>query len=69
MDMGIQKQIDARKVKLPHPELIQHHATKTYGGVKVYIHVFLTLALCGGEWSASRPGQFTHEERVPLSIW
>jgi hypothetical protein len=31
---------------------------KTYGGVDVYIHVFLTSALVGGEWSASRPGHF-----------
>jgi hypothetical protein len=27
---------------------------KTYGGVDVYIHVFLTSAIGGGEWSASR---------------
>jgi hypothetical protein len=32
---------------------------KTYGRVDVYIHVFLTSALVGGEWSASRPGRFT----------
>jgi hypothetical protein len=32
---------------------------KAYGGVDVYIHVFLTSALVGGEWSASRPGRFT----------
>jgi hypothetical protein len=25
----------------------------------VYIHIFLTSALVGGEWSASRPGRFT----------
>jgi hypothetical protein len=31
---------------------------KTYGGVDVVIHVFLTSALVG-EWSASRPGRFT----------
>jgi hypothetical protein len=24
-----------------------------------YIHIFLTSALVGGEWSASRPGRFT----------
>jgi hypothetical protein len=30
-----------------------------YGGVGVYIHIFLTLALVGGEWSASRPCRFT----------
>jgi hypothetical protein len=28
---------------------------KTYVGVDVQIHIFLTLALVGGEWSASRP--------------
>jgi hypothetical protein len=32
---------------------------KTYGEVDVYIHVFLTSALVGGEWSASRTGRFT----------
>jgi hypothetical protein len=26
--------------------------------------MFLTLALAGGEWSASRPGRFTPVERV-----
>jgi hypothetical protein len=29
---------------------------EAYGGVDVQIHVFLTSALVGGEWSASRPG-------------
>jgi hypothetical protein len=29
---------------------------KVYGGVDVYIHIFLTSALVGGEWSASRSG-------------
>jgi hypothetical protein len=37
---------------------------KTYGGVEVLIHVFLTSALDGGEWSASRPCRFT-----PGSHW
>jgi hypothetical protein len=32
---------------------------KTYGGMAVQIHAFLTSALAGGEWSASRPGRFT----------
>jgi hypothetical protein len=27
---------------------------KTYGGVDVSIHIFLTSVLVGGEWSASR---------------
>jgi hypothetical protein len=37
---------------------------KTYGGVDSYTHVFLTSALVGGEWSASRPGSFTPGERA-----
>jgi hypothetical protein len=32
---------------------------KAYGGVDVRIHIFLTLALVEGEWSASGPGRFT----------
>jgi hypothetical protein len=32
---------------------------KAYGGVDVLIHIFLTLALAGVEWTASRPGRFT----------
>jgi hypothetical protein len=31
----------------------------TYGGVDVQIHIFLTSALAGGEWSASCLGRFT----------
>jgi hypothetical protein len=42
---------------------------KAYGEVDVYIHIFLTLALAGGEWSASRPGHFTPWERAPGTHW
>ena len=42
---------------------------KVYGGVDVWIHIFLTSALAGGEWSASRPCRFTHEERDPGTHW
>jgi hypothetical protein len=38
-----------------------------YGGVYVYINIFLTLALVGCQWSASRPGRFTPGERAPDS--
>jgi hypothetical protein len=34
---------------------------KAYGGV----HIFLTSALVGGEWSASRPCRLTPGERDP----
>jgi hypothetical protein len=42
---------------------------KTYGGVEAQTHVFLTLALVGGELSASHPGRFIHggkEALVPI---
>jgi hypothetical protein len=42
---------------------------KTYGGVDVYTHVFLTSALVRGEWAASRPGRFTPGERAPGTHW
>jgi hypothetical protein len=38
---------------------------KAYGGVDVLIHVFLTSALVGGEWSALRPGRFTPGKELP----
>jgi hypothetical protein len=38
---------------------------KAYGGVDVYIHIFLTSALVGGEWSASRPCRFIHRGKSP----
>jgi hypothetical protein len=42
---------------------------KAYGGVVVYIHIFLTSALAGGEWWASCPGRFTPGERAPGTLW
>jgi hypothetical protein len=42
---------------------------KTYGGVYVYIHVFLTSAIVRGEWSASLSGRFTSEERASGTHW
>jgi hypothetical protein len=38
---------------------------KMYGGMKVRLHVFLTWAQDGGEWSVSRPDRFTRVERAP----
>jgi hypothetical protein len=45
--------------------LTKNQAMKRIGGVEVYLHTFLTSALDGGEWSASRPGLFTPRERDP----
>jgi hypothetical protein len=42
---------------------------KAYGGVDIQIHVFLTSALVGGEWSASRPSRFTPGERATGTHW
>jgi hypothetical protein len=42
---------------------------KAYWGVDVQIHIFLTLALVGGEWSASRPGRFTPGEKAHCTHW
>jgi hypothetical protein len=42
---------------------------KTYGGSGGIALSFLTTALDGGEWSASRPGRFTPEERTPGTHW
>jgi hypothetical protein len=42
---------------------------KAYGGVDVWIHIFLTSALAEGEWSDSRPGCFTPGERAPGTHW
>jgi hypothetical protein len=38
-------------------------------GVGVYVHIFLTSALVGGECSASRPGRFTPRERATDTNW
>jgi hypothetical protein len=38
-------------------------------GVDVQIHIFLTSALVGGEWSTSSPGRFNAEERAPGTHW
>jgi hypothetical protein len=42
---------------------------KAYGVIDVYIHVFLTSALAGDEWSDSRPGRFTSGEIALGTHW
>jgi hypothetical protein len=42
---------------------------KENGGGDVYIHVFLTSALVGGEWLISRPVRFTPRESAPGTDW
>jgi hypothetical protein len=40
---------------------------EVYWGMEVLLHAFLTSALDGGEWSASRLGYLTPTERVPYN--
>jgi hypothetical protein len=49
----------------------KHYILKTYGRVDVLIHVFLTSALAGGEWPASRPCHFPPPggEKFPGTNW
>jgi hypothetical protein len=42
---------------------------KTYGGVDVQIHIFLTSVLVGCEWSVSRSDRFTPGERALGTNW
>jgi len=42
---------------------------KAYGGMEAYLLAFLTSALEGGEWSASRLGRFAFRERAPTAHW
>jgi hypothetical protein len=44
---------------------MKHYTMQAYEGVDVQIHIFLTSALVGGEWSTSRLGRFTPGERAP----
>jgi hypothetical protein len=43
--------------------LTKYQAIKTYEEVEVKLHAFLTSALDGSEWLASRPGRFTLGEK------
>jgi hypothetical protein len=42
---------------------------KAYGGVDIWIHIFLTSALVRDEWLASPPGRITPRERAPVTHW
>jgi hypothetical protein len=41
---------------------------RVYGGVDVYIYVFLTSALAGGEWSASRLAAVPPRKESPYPL-
>jgi hypothetical protein len=46
-------------------KVVTVHTMKAYGGMKVYLHTFLTLALDNGDWSALWPSHVTTRERAP----
>jgi hypothetical protein len=59
-------------VKVKNGEVVSVHkyyAMKAYGGMDVHIHDFLTSALVGSEWSASRLCRFTLGQRAPGTHW
>jgi hypothetical protein len=47
------------------PVLIQHNAMETWR-VDLEIHVLLTSALVGGEWTTSRPCRIKPREGTPV---
>jgi hypothetical protein len=57
------------KVKLALILTYQALRHEGYGRVDVYSRIYMTSALAGGEWSASRPGRFTPGERAPGTYW
>jgi hypothetical protein len=60
------KGVEVKDIGKVAPVLTKQHAMKTYGGVEVELHAFLTSALDVGKWVASRPGRFTPGETAPL---
>jgi hypothetical protein len=63
MPLDLKQQLERRNNK--GKVLIEHYVMKTYTGVGVQIHIFLTSALVGSEWSALRLGRFTPAEITP----
>jgi hypothetical protein len=57
-----------KRVNCPCAKLNKRYAMKAYEGVDILIHIFLTSALVGGEWSASRPCRFSPGKELPVPI-
>jgi hypothetical protein len=48
---------------------MKHYAMKAYGGVDLYIHIFLISVLAGSERSDSLSGRFIPGEEAPVIHW
>jgi hypothetical protein len=59
---------NTKEVKFPLC-LTNYYVMEAYGWVDVWIHVFLTSVLVGGEWSASHPSRVTSGERTISTAW
>jgi hypothetical protein len=55
--------LELTKKKVKSLCLTKHFVTKVYGGVDLYIHVFLTSPLVGSQWLASRSAPLPPGER------
>jgi hypothetical protein len=53
-----------KRQSCPRAYVIKHYAVKAYGGVDVQIHIFLTSAVVGREFTVSSTGRFTPGERA-----
>jgi hypothetical protein len=56
------------KGKVKSQCLIKQYAMKAYGGMDIEIHIFLSSALAGGQWSDSRLFRFTPGKEPPVPI-
>jgi hypothetical protein len=54
---------NGKKLNVPVSTTLKHT-----GGVEVKLHSFLTSALDGGEWKASRAGRFTYGKEPRYSL-
>jgi hypothetical protein len=60
----IAKNYNSIQLKYGKESVTDTRVVKASKGVEVWLYAFLTATPDGGEWSASRAGRFTLEERA-----